>query len=270
MVQADMSKSFTFDSAPLRCDAETLLGVEQRGFNAWPARHSVLCGDWLLRASHGYTKRANSANAHRPGARLDALLPQIEAFYARQGLPAIFRISPLASAAADAQLSRAGYQRADPSLLMRMALADTAAPGHGQGVSLDLEERPGQAWLQGFSQANALPVEHRQVHRHMLESIAWPAAFATLHVHGEAAGFGLAVLERAAVGLYDIVVTPALRGRGLGHLLVQGLSHWGRERGARWAELQVREPNLVARRLYEKRGFEVIYGYHYRLQAAAS
>src|SRR5256885_7883003 len=85
MVQAGMSKSFTHDRASVECDPETVVGVEQRGFNAWPAQRTVLCGDWLLRAAQGHTKRANSANAQQPGARLDALLPQIEAFYERQG-----------------------------------------------------------------------------------------------------------------------------------------------------------------------------------------
>src|SRR5256885_9226449 len=60
--------------------------------------------------------------SQQPGARLDALLPQIEAFYERQGLPAIFRLSPLASPEADAQLAQAGYLLADPSLVMRAAL----------------------------------------------------------------------------------------------------------------------------------------------------
>ena len=107
----------------------------------------------------------------------------------------------------------------------------------------------------------------------LLQSIAWPAAFASLHVGGgvggEVVGFGLAVVERGCVGLYDIVIAPAMRGRGLGRALVCGLLHWGRTQGAQWAELQVRTPNRVARGLYESLGFQALYGYHYRLPASA-
>src|SRR5256885_5305371 len=82
----------------------------------------------------------------------------------------------------------------------------------------------------------------------MLQSIAWTAALASLQVGGgmgggaggEVVGFGLAVVERGCVGLYDIVITPALRGQGLGRALVHGLMHWGQTQGAQWAELQVR------------------------------
>ncbi|XJC77714.1 GNAT family N-acetyltransferase [Delftia tsuruhatensis] len=132
-----------------------------------------------------------------------------------------------------------------------------------------MDARPGAAWLQGFAEAGAVPPRHRQAHHHMLQSIAWPAAFATLRVGGEVAGFGLAVLERGCVGLYDIVIAPAMRGRGLGRALVCGLLHWGRTQGAQWAELQVRAPNRVARGLYESLGFHPLYAYHYRLPAAA-
>lgn len=272
MVQAGMSKSFTHAAVPAHCDAGTVVGVEQRSFNAWPAQRTVLCGDWLLRAAQGHTKRANSANAQQPGARLDALLPQIEAFYERQGLPAIFRLSPLASAEADAQLAQAGYLLADPSLVMRAALTDMAPPANDQGCTLAMQAQPGSAWLQGFAEAGAVPQLHRQAHHHMLQSIAWPAAFASLKVGGgvadEVVGFGLAVLERGCVGLYDIVITPALRGQGLGRALVHGLMHWGQTQGAQWAELQVRAPNMVARGLYESLGFRALYGYHYRLPAS--
>lgn len=273
MVQAGMSKSFTHACVPAHCDAGTVVGVEQRGFNAWPAQRTVLCGDWLLRAAQGHTKRANSANAQQPGACLGALLPQIEAFYERQGLPAIFRLSPLASPEADAQLAQAGYLLADPSLVMRAALTDMAPPTSDQGWTLSIQAQPGAAWLQGFAEAGAVPQQHRQAHHHMLQSIAWPAAFASLRVGGdvtgEVVGFGLAVVERGCVGLYDIVITPALRGQGLGRALVHGLMHWGQTQGAQWAELQVRAPNVVARGLYESLGFQALYGYHYRLPASA-
>jgi ribosomal protein S18 acetylase RimI-like enzyme len=197
------------------------------------------------------------------------LLAQIEAFYQRQGLPPVFRLSPLASPEADAQLAQAGYLLADPSLVMRAALADMAQPADEKGWTLAMDARPGAAWLQGFAEAGAVPPRHRQAHHHMLQSIAWPAAFATLRVGGEVAGFGLAVLERGCVGLYDIVIAPAMRGRGLGRALVCGLLHWGRTQGAQWAELQVRTPNRVARGLYESLGFHPLYAYHYRLPAAA-
>jgi ribosomal protein S18 acetylase RimI-like enzyme len=256
---------------PLSCDTATLLSVERRGFNAWPALHGLVLQGWLLRASEGYTKRANSANAMQMGAELAGLLPRIEDFYARQGLPAIFRLTPLAHGGADAELERAGYQAVDPSLLMRTALADT---GGFRGATLApdlqwrLDRRPDTTWMQGFAAAHELSSSQQAVHGRMLQSIAWPAAFASLLLQGQPIAWGLAVLEGDAVGLYDIAVLPGQRGRGLGRALVLGLLDWARRQGAHWADLQVREPNHVARRLYESLGFRSIYGYHYRVPAS--
>jgi GNAT superfamily N-acetyltransferase len=83
-------------------------------------------------------------------------------------------------------------------------------------------------------------------------------------VDDRALGFGMAVLDREAVGLFDIVVQPRARGRGGGALLTRALMAWGRENGATSAYLQVVDANAVARRLYERMGFEDAYAYHYR------
>lgn len=248
------------------CAGDAVLSIEQRGFNAWPARHTVLLDGWLLRAAGGYTKRANSANAMQAGARLGPLLPGIEDFHARLGLPAIFRLSPLASREADDQLARAGYRSADPSLLMGRDLDGMhAPPALPPGLGWHMRCSPGAAWLRGLADASALTAGQQALHAAMLESIAWPAAFAWLERGGVAAAFGLAVLERGAVGLYDIAVVPPMRGQGLGRALVQGLLHWAQGQGARSAQLQVREPNEAARTLYEGLGFRDLYAYHYRL-----
>src|SRR5256885_7147322 len=71
---------------------------------------------------------------------------------------------------------------------------------------------------------------------------------------GEVVGFGLAVVERGCVGLYDIVITPALRGQGLGRALVHGLMHWGQTQRSEEHTSELQSPcNLVCRLLLEKK-----------------
>jgi ribosomal protein S18 acetylase RimI-like enzyme len=81
-------------------------------------------------------------------------------------------------------------------------------------------------------------------------------------------GYGLAVADRGYLGLFDLVIVPERRGQGFGRDLALTLTHWGREAGAGVAYLQVREENAPARRLYATLGFEVAYGYHYRIGPA--
>lgn len=249
-------------SIPTPVDPETIRALEQRAFNAWPARQSVLQGGWVFRLSGGFTKRANSVNAIEAGASFSGVRAAAEALYARHGLPPVFRMSPLAHADADPELADAGYTHFDPSLVMAAAGLD-AAQAHA-GVQIDAT--PSATWLDGFAAANGVRAQYHAIHHGMVHAIALPCAFASLRDgSGRTIGFGLAVLERGSMGLYDIVVDPELRGQGHGRTLVRALLHWGREAGAVSAYLQVRAVNEVARRLYAGLGFGEVYQYHYRI-----
>ncbi|MEG1767386.1 MAG: GNAT family N-acetyltransferase [Comamonas sp.] len=246
--------------------AASVLQLEQRSFNAWPAPRNAVVGDWLLRSAGGYTKRANSANALQPGAALTPqLLEHIEAHYARQQLPSIFRLSPLADGGVDAMLQAHGYRVVDPSLLMQRATrADDqpAANGH-----LQFDSQLEAAWLESYCAASVHPPEQQLPHRRILESIGMRCAYASLQREGRALAWGLAVLERDAVGLYEVLVHPDHRGQGLGRQMVQGLLQWAARQGATHTDLQVAAANARARQLYESLGFATVYGYHYRVQA---
>lgn len=243
---------------------DAIRALEERAFNAWPARQSVLHGGWVFRLSGGFTKRANSVNAIEDGASFSGVRAAAEALYARHGLPPVFRMSPLAHPDADRELAEAGYAHFDPSLVMAAGL--DAAQAHA-GVQID--SVPTAAWLDGFAAANGVHPQNHVTHHGMVNAIALPCAFASLRDGaGRTIGFGLAVLERGAIGLYDIVVDPALRGQGHGRSLVCALLQWGRDAGAVSAYLQVRAQNAVAQRLYAGLGFGEVYGYHYRIPAA--
>ncbi|MDM0050993.1 N-acetyltransferase [Variovorax sp. J22R115] len=244
-------------------DLITIRALEERSFNAWPAVQTVFFNGWLFRLAGGYTKRANSANAADPGASFEGVRGAAEAFYKRHGVPVVFRLSPLAAPGADKELADAGYALFDPT---QVASASLAAAARHPSVSISSAASP--AWLEGINAANGVTALQDELHRAMVRSIALPSAFATLHEQGEAIGFGLAVLERGAVGLYDIVVKPTQRRRGHGRALTLALMNWGREEGASSAYLQVREQNAPARRLYADLGFEDLYRYHYRVPGA--
>lgn len=235
--------------------------LEECAFNALPAHQTVLQQGWVLRLSGGFTKRANSVNALEPGAPFAGMVDAATQLYARHGLPAVFRLSPLAPAEADHELSRAGYVHFDPCLVLHAPLPATTPPD----ASTTLATTPSDAWIDALATATGVPPHHRALKRAMLQSIAQPAAFATLHAQGVAVGFGLAVLERGMVGLYDIVIAPGHRGSGRGRALVNALLHWGAGAGATSAYLQVLTQNTPALRLYEGLGFRPVYDYHYRV-----
>ena len=256
-----------------RGEAVDVVGLEERGFSAWPAPQNVYFGGWVFRLGGGFSKRANSANAlgDRQDLRSDSVnawtpkrefaevRAEAERLYDSKGLPTIFRLTPIAGAEADIALAKAGYRALDPHSVMTTSLGALAS-----AANVWVEPGPTPAWLNGVTAANGVAPSHRAIHDLIVKSIALPAAYATWVVDDRALGFGMAVLDRGAVGLFDIVVQPQARGRGGGRRLTQALMAWGRGNGATAAYLQVVDANAVARRLYQTFGFEVAYKYHYR------
>jgi len=243
-------------------DRKQILSLEQRSLRAWPALQTVSKSGWVQRLSGGYTKRANSINALEPEVEFTQdLKSALEAAYIERGLPPVWRLTPLAPAAADTGLAAAGYRRIDESLVQVAALDDR--------FTLDPEvrfaHRPSAAWLAGFAELSPVAPAHRETMERMLTSIAAPVGFASVEEAGQPIAFALAVAEDGFVGLFDVLVAPQARRRGLARRLTQSVGAWGRAQGARHAYLQVVATNTAALPLYTDLGFRTVYSYAYRV-----
>jgi ribosomal-protein-alanine N-acetyltransferase len=75
---------------------------------------------------------------------------------------------------------------------------------------------------------------------------------------GKLVGYAITwtILDQAELG--NVAVAPDARRRGVGRMLVEAALRRVRRRGARECFLEVRESNVVARRLYEELGFTAI------------
>lgn len=238
--------------------------LEELAFNAWPALQTLVVDGWLLRFADGYTKRANSANAWRPGATPVAeIVSTAENLYRARGLRPVFRLSPLAPAETDALLARRGYQRFDETRVQHAAIGEVEAE-----PEVAIGQAPASAWLTGYAAATGLAAAETETLGRMLRLCHLPCAFASIEVEGTAVAFGYAVRERGHVGLFDIVTSPAWRRRGLARRIVRALMRWGAAHGAGRAYLQVVDANAPALALYRRLGFSDAYRYHYRLAAA--
>lgn len=250
----------------MRGDEAAIRDLEERGLNAWPALQTQLVQGWVVRFAQGHTKRANSACALGPDAApLARIGPDIEALYRRHGQVPIFRLSPLASADDDAWLEGRGYRRIEPTHVMRLEALPDQMPSPPPGFSLGFTDHPASAWIDGFTAGDRHGTAGRDSLRAMLGALRQPARFATLTHEGSACGYGLAVIERGAAGLFDIQVDGTLRGRGLGRFLVAAILAQARQCGAGSAWLQVLAANEAACGLYRGLGFVPVHGYAYRV-----
>jgi ribosomal protein S18 acetylase RimI-like enzyme len=234
--------------------------LEERQLRAWPALETMPCQGWHVRYAEGCTRRANSASAICPTARFATVRPLVEIFYRGHRRPVIFRITPLAGDAED-ELERAGYEAASQTLVMLANLPTD--PEADEAVRI--EPAPSPAWLKGHAESTRMPLAQHRLHRRLLTAVPKPCAFATLEEDGAVLGLGLAVADKGMVGLFDILVAPGARRRGVGRRIASALMRWGRAQPALGAYLQVEASNSAAIALYLDLGFQEAYRYHYRI-----
>jgi ribosomal protein S18 acetylase RimI-like enzyme len=71
------------------------------------------------------------------------------------------------------------------------------------------------------------------------------------------------------MGLFDVLVMPHARRRGLARRVTESLYAWASGHGARFAYLQVVATNAAALPLYAAQGFRTVYTYEYRVPPTA-
>jgi ribosomal protein S18 acetylase RimI-like enzyme len=236
--------------------------LERRAQRAWPALETVEVAGWVRRFSGGYTKRANSINALGPRSGFTlGLKDQLEAPYRERDMPPIWRLTPLAPPETDALLAKAGYRRIDESLVQRASIDSRFI----LDAEVEIAPVPSADWLAGFADLSPVAPRHRETMTRMLHSIASPVGFAQVEENGRPIAFALGVADGDHVGLFDVLVAPHARRRGLARRLTQSIGAWGRTHGARFAYLQVVATNTAALPLYADLGFETVYSYAYRV-----
>jgi ribosomal protein S18 acetylase RimI-like enzyme len=213
---------------------------------AWPAPYAEYTAGWKLRFAGGVTKRANSALP--VGAPRD--LEAAERFYTDRDLPAVFSLD--GSSSLDRELDARGYTVVDPTLVL------TAPLGPGVTGPVRIEDHPSPDWMRIWTSVEGDPAATP-----ILTGVA--ADYALLD--GMAVGRG--VPQGDWYGIYCMAVLPEFRRRGLAGQVLRELLRRGHESGARYAYLAVVESNTAARTLYERAGFTVAGGYHYRVSASA-
>jgi ribosomal protein S18 acetylase RimI-like enzyme len=236
---------------------------------AWPAMETQRLGDWVLRASRGFTQRANSVvTAGSPGVPVPAALDAVEAWYAARGLPANLTLAgPVGfDPAADpvgAEALRRGYGRRVPTVTLtaptrliadqpaRAASDGPAAVGGPQPVEVGLELT--EEWLAAYRSYR--PVDEVAARAILTGSPA--QVFATVRgAGGEVVAIGRLGLAAAWGGIAAMWVDPPARRQGLASRLLTALAVAAADRGAASLHLQTDSDNPEALALYERRGFE--------------
>ena len=236
--------------------------IEELSLNALPALNTTCYDGWLLRYANGYANRANSVNMLQKSALpVDEKIAHCEQFYTRQGLPAVFKITPL-SPELDAILETRGYDIVTPTAVMTMGISKTSMGGALSVIEAGISGR----WQDSYCRINQLREADVPIAKKVQNNILEQCLCATITVGGEIVACGLCVVERAYAGLFDICVSPQHRRRGYGQDICVSLISAAAGYGAETVYLQVISANTSAVKLYEKIGFRDAYSYWYRVK----
>lgn len=251
MVEVDLAKVARFERAML---------------TSWPALSTAFDGDWVIRLADGVTKRSNSVTClTADDADLASRIDHVQAIFENRGLPAIFRLSPLASPALDSTLAKRGWHHVDETIVMSADLddIDVQLGGH-RGHDVIIKARPDQPWLQTCYQINQANAAHLAALTTMLDRLIPPAGYGRVGQGERIDALALVVVDAELTGLFEVLTIKEQRRQGLARKLLCELFSWSRAQGATTAWLAVVAANLPAVRLYQSLGFQEVYRYHYR------
>ncbi|MCE7026496.1 GNAT family N-acetyltransferase [Jiella avicenniae] len=242
--------------------AELCWRVEEACRNARPSPVEIEIDGWLLRAAGGPVRRINCVSPpRRRAADPVAILPEVEAIYAKLGRPAIFRVPSLVRGI-DAPLEERGYGLQAPT---RVLYTDLARRPRTSNPAVELVDAVGEDWIAAFTTIGAASAEAVATFRQSVGCIVLPKRFAGLRIGDSLAAIAYGVIHRGLMVVEAVATHPAHRQRGHAGAVLDALMSWAVESGARGACLAVVSDNEPALALYRSLGFRrELYRYHYR------
>ena len=217
-------------------------------------------GGWLLRADHGFLRRANSVLPVRQlGLPLGEAISRARDWYAERDLPLLISVPTEARRLLDAELGERGWAPVGESHVMAAGLAHLALPTDAPAVEVGIDPEPDDGWLALYRGGEAEPATSRALlTRH--DSVA----FASARRDGVTVAVGRGVVDGGWLGIAGIEVAPDVRRQGLARQVVTALVSWARPLGATRSYVQVEVENDPAVSLYRGLGYWVHHDYRYR------
>ncbi len=234
-------------------EAAELTRIASRG---WPAIESVALGEWELRASGGFTGRANSVAVHgSPGTQFSDALAQIVEFYSTRSTTPLAQVVEGSIEQHDfldsgwvpipTYYGGAVVQVAD---LDPMYEADPEA-----NISLTADDE----WLARYGRTEG---EDLSIVRAVLEG---PATVGFVSIGTPIVAIGRVVVTGEWAGIACVEVEPEARRQRLARRIIDSCFAWAVERGADKAYLQTMRSNEAAIALYAAYGFVDHHDYRY-------
>ena len=239
--------------------------LENIAANGFVALEETYYDGWELRFTQGFTGRANSVQIREESTiEPEQKVEYCEKAYAEHDLPCMFKLTD-ADRDFISFLENRGYQAIKPTDVMTLVLNDTNM-GYDAREVLDgvkFSTTPDDWFEPYFEFDNYQDNKSRELIRKIHAKVTVDQIYIMVMFKEKVAAVASLAIENGYSLLHNVVVSPELRGNGLGKKLCQAAILKSKECGASYIYLQVMQNNPIALDLYRKLGFEKQYTYYY-------
>ncbi|WP_010494161.1 hypothetical protein, partial [Paenibacillus elgii] len=175
--------------------------LERLALRTWPAQLEQPCEGWILRASDGVTKRANSVWAVDGSEQWTGdkkAIANAEAFYKSHRLTPRFHISEASPSGLDECLERQGYVKEVPCLLMTTDVSQAirrTEPVDGNSLRAVVQPSHDASWLEHFWALEGFAPELLEFYDNLFSRIEAPTAYVSIMERDHCVGMGTAGAE---------------------------------------------------------------------------
>jgi N-acetylglutamate synthase len=244
--------------------------IEELAYELWPPEHEEILGDWKLRASQGFTKRANSVFTLNQIPNEANWLSRIESFYQKHQLPVHYHVSDASPQELRKLLANQGYYEHTGCYIMTAPTAEVlwkskqlSGLSYAMEVESTLAANADEDWIEDFIKIEEHDPIRQEFYSYMFQRIQGPQCYIKMQKNLQTIGIGTAIMKEDWTGLLNIGIDVSMRGRGLSYLLLYKLAEWSAEHKSTHMFLQVVADNKPAVALYKNIGFKPLYQYHY-------
>jgi N-acetylglutamate synthase len=246
-------------------DRRSVLDLERIAALGWRPAEVVEHDGWLMRATEGWTSRANSVlPLGTPRHGLDGALTAASQFYADRGLPLRIQVPLPARGLLDAELATRCWTSHTEVVVMTRELTDEHRTGDSPEVRIQLADSLTPGWIAGYhardgqlgSSARAL------LDRHPHRQFVWVVD------SDETVGIARGTLDEGWLGVTAVEVADRSRRQGLASAMLRRLHAWASVSGADRSHLEVEAANTGAITLYQQLGYIEHHRYHSRVPPA--
>lgn len=247
--------------------------IEQLSLYNWPALHTIQLDGWELRASNGYTKRANCVSTLHAGKdNIDDKIFRCEQYYTSLDQPTIFKLTSFSEPTLDKKLQQLNYQVQDPSLILGMNLEHFTPLIGSQAIqqealSFTFFEHISLTWIDYYIKVTSQNSSIAPTLVDLMAAIRGKIICCACMLDNEPVAVAFAVVDQGLVSLYHVHTVQHFRNQGIAGAVISQLLLTGKNNGAHSSYLAVLANNEPAKHLYEKLGYKEIYSYWYRTKS---